>query len=77
MPVLLCQYLKFGGFGESGFQPSVSASGLVFLEEGICATGFELHIQITPKVQNGNAKMSFLLLFLPQFVQDLSPTGFP
>lgn len=55
------------------FSP-VSESGLMFLKEGISATGFELELQTTAKVQNQNDKMSFVLLFLPQFLQDLWPT---
>lgn len=71
MPLLLCQYPKLGGFGERSFQPSLSESGLVFLEKGISITGFELQVQTTPNVQKQNAKMSVILLIIRQFLQDL------
>lgn len=39
----------------------------LLLEVGISTTGFELQVKKTLKVQNQNAKMSFILPFLPQF----------
>lgn len=65
MPLLLFQYSKFGSSGENNFQPSLSESGLVFLEMGISTAGFELQGQATPKVEKQNAKNVCYFAFSP------------